>query len=84
MKNLRDSETIGFDSAVLRALLEWLNLIPSIQSAGALHCFLLLLTRTIPLDVTGKAASICVDLLLEIAQELNTRANPYHLLLHTR
>ncbi|KDR13250.1 hypothetical protein L798_12638, partial [Zootermopsis nevadensis] len=84
MKNVLDSITVQFDGCVLRALLEWLPMISSCISAGALQWYFLLLSRVMSLDVSATTGQKCVTLLQQIAQEMSARSSPYHLLLRTR
>jgi hypothetical protein len=84
MKNVVDSVTVQFDGCVLRALLEWLPMIPCCISAGALQWYFLLLSRVMSLDVSATTGQKCVALLQQIAQEMNARSSPHHLLLRTR
>nr|CAD7460369.1 unnamed protein product [Timema tahoe] len=84
MKNALDCTTVLFDGCVLQALLEWLPMITCCWSAGALRWYFLLLSRVMSLDVSATTGQKCVSLLLQVAQELRARTNPYHLLLQTR
>jgi baculoviral IAP repeat-containing protein 6 len=84
MKNVLDSVTVQFDGCVLRALLEWLPMISCSTSAGALRWYFLLLSRVMSLDVSATTGQKCVTLLQQIAEEMNSRSSPYHLLLRTR
>lgn len=84
MKNVLDAVTVQFDGCVLRALLEWLPVISSTVSAGALRWYFLLLSRVMSLDVSATTGQKCVTLLQQIAHEMSARSSPYHLLLRTR
>ncbi|XP_046401534.1 baculoviral IAP repeat-containing protein 6 [Ischnura elegans] len=74
----------SFDSKVLQALLSCLPDLGMCQSAGALRWLFLLIGRVVGSDGITLVGQKCLSLLLKVAQEINSRTNPYHLLLRTR
>ncbi|XP_071454170.1 dual E2 ubiquitin-conjugating enzyme/E3 ubiquitin-protein ligase BIRC6 [Hetaerina americana] len=81
-----DCSGTSFDMSVLQALLSCLPDLGLCHSAGALRWLFLLIGRVVGSD--GMTLTLvgqkCLSLLLKVAQEINLRTNPYHLLLRTR
>ncbi|XP_023289754.1 baculoviral IAP repeat-containing protein 6 isoform X3 [Orussus abietinus] len=84
LHNSDDSSPYSFDEAVLAVLVTLLPSIWGVQWAGSLHWLSILITRLLPLDRSHSIAQQCVTLVQQIASEMLSRVNPYHLLLATR
>ncbi|XP_063908314.1 baculoviral IAP repeat-containing protein 6 isoform X4 [Zophobas morio] len=82
-KNMNESSRSRFEFNILKALLSLLNTITEVRSPGGLQWIFALL-----LKVTSKnahyVATKCVTLLNKMSEELESRTNPYHLLLRSR
>ncbi|XP_065205960.1 baculoviral IAP repeat-containing protein 6-like isoform X3 [Planococcus citri] len=83
-KNIQDSTVVQFDVQLLKALVEFIPKTLQCWSAGAFRWFFQLLLYVVPHDTQATASQKCFSLLLQVAKELNSRQNPYHLLLRTR
>ncbi|XP_068082089.1 baculoviral IAP repeat-containing protein 6 [Anabrus simplex] len=84
MKNYFDSSTVAFDGYVLKAALQCLPYILHCQSAGAMRWYFLLLSHVLTVDGSSDAGLECVSLLQQVAHEMNSRWNPYLMILNTR
>ena len=80
---MNESSRSRFEFNILKALLSLLNTITEVRSPGGLQWIFALL-----LKVTSKnahyVATKCVTLLNKMSEELESRTNPYHLLLRSR
>ena len=74
---------IVLNACILEGLLSLLPSICSVQSAGALHWFFILLNRVKFMDV-GQAGHRCVELLNQVAGHYHSRVHPLHSLLKSR
>ncbi|KRT83410.1 hypothetical protein AMK59_4811 [Oryctes borbonicus] len=83
-KNIDDAISSQFDSRVFNALLNILDAIQQVKSAGSLQWLIILIYKVAQENHSLILASKCINLLTKIADELNKRTNPYHLLLRSR
>ncbi|XP_065221426.1 baculoviral IAP repeat-containing protein 6-like isoform X2 [Planococcus citri] len=82
--HIQDSTAVQFDVQLLKALFEFIPKTLQCWSAGAFRWFCQLLLYVVPHDTQATASQKCFSLLLQVAKELNSRQNTYHLLLRTR
>lgn len=83
-KNISESVSNVFEGKLLNALLEILDSINEVHSAGGLQWLSVLLYKVAQPEYVPILISRCVTLLTNIANELQRRTNPYHLLLRSR
>ncbi|RZB38740.1 baculoviral IAP repeat-containing protein 6 [Asbolus verrucosus] len=82
-KNMNESCRSHFEFSILKALLSILNTINEVRSPGGLQWIFALLLRVTSKNAHYVAAK-CVALLNKMSEELESRTNPYHLLLRSR
>nr|XP_022908652.1 baculoviral IAP repeat-containing protein 6 isoform X2 [Onthophagus taurus] len=73
-----------FDKYVFDAILNILNSVQQIKSAGSLQWLVVLIFKIAPQDQCDVLSRKCISLLTDIADEFKKRSNPYHLLLRSR
>lgn len=78
------SKPKNFDAHILNSLLEILDSISQVTSAGSLQWLNLLLFKVANPDNSSLLSVKCTHLLTKVANELHKRTNPYHLLLRSR
>lgn len=83
-KSISDVISSKFDTCVFNALLEIIESIDHIQSAGCLKWLIILVYKVTQQDQTKILTNRCIGLLTKIADELSRRVNPYHLILRSR
>lgn len=84
-KNAQDADMVDFDLQLLKMMVHWIPKTLQCQSAGAFRWFFQLLLYVLPHDkYSANAPQKCFSLLMQVAEELHSRQNPYHLLLRTR
>lgn len=72
-----------FEFNIFKALLNILNSITDVRSAGGLQWIFALLLKVTSKN-TQYVATKCITLLNKLAEDLNNKSNPYHLLLRCR
>ncbi len=84
-KNVQDAEMVEFDSNLLAIMIDWIPRTLQCLSAGAFRWFFQFILYLLPHDrYSGNVPRKCFSLLVQVAKELHSRQNPYHLLLRTR
>ncbi|XP_017776572.1 PREDICTED: baculoviral IAP repeat-containing protein 6 isoform X2 [Nicrophorus vespilloides] len=80
-----NSSNDNFDTSILNSLLELVPKIYEVKSAGAIHCISILIYKVAKNnELVRQLTARCVNLLTEVADQLNKRINPYHLILRSR
>lgn len=84
VKNLPDTKTVDFDTALLRSVTKSMPYLATTVSPGSIKWLTKLAMHVAPLDTDGILNEKCFKLLENIAKQMKSRINPYHMLLQTR
>ena len=84
VRNVNSRLANNFNSVIFNSLLELLDEIENVQSAGGLQWLMMLLFKITKPEQLNIVSSKCIELLTKISDELSKKTNPYHLLLRSR